>query len=184
MNQHVLRFCIFYFNLLQGLGRKRNPSAAATYNFKPDFITWMPEKEYTARCRPLTSTYRKNFTRAKEIEPFKQALVQRPATSFDGVPTTSYRYAHGDGQPNRTAINAMNNSALMLSTVMRKQRAKTAKPQYRETVASCLSWHVPHPPNRPVVPAATETVPPTEEGSETQSQETIDEPSRDCNTAE
>ncbi|XP_033745267.1 uncharacterized protein LOC117330849 [Pecten maximus] len=140
----------------QGLGRKRVPNE--TYNFKRDFITWMPEKEYMERSRPLVSTYKVDFKSKKtEITKFSstismeekqhhnipQIMVKRPKTSFDGVPTTSYRYSHGDmsSNPNKELITAVNNDALQLSLLNRKNRAMSAKSSGRESVASCMIWH-------------------------------------------
>ena len=165
---------------LQGLGRKRVPNA--TYNFKQDFITWMPEKEFVERSRPIVSTYRVDFkytgkSNGKQIPipvpvPIPQIIIKRPQTSFDGVPTSTYRYAHSEGGPNKAVIDASNNEALKLSLLNRKNRAMSAKPSlggYRETVASCMNWvsntrpqssgvnkpkdtqtesFMPHPPNR------------------------------------
>lgn len=132
----------------QGLGRKRVPNA--TYNFKQDFITWMPEKEYIERSRPVVSTYRVDFrynTNGNQVPvpvpvPIPQIIIKRPKTSFDGVPTSTYRYAHSEGGPNKDVINANNNEALSLSLLSRKNRAMSAKPSLgkRETVASCLNW--------------------------------------------
>lgn len=140
----------------QGLGRKRVPNE--TYNFKRDFITWMPEKEYIERSRPLVSTYRVDFkskkteitkcsstisTTQQEHHNIPQIMVKRPKTSFDGVPTTSYRYSHGDfsSNPNKELITAVNNDALQLSLLNRKNRAMSAKTSGRESVASCMIWH-------------------------------------------
>ncbi|KAK3103792.1 hypothetical protein FSP39_021933 [Pinctada imbricata] len=122
----------------QGLGRKRNPNRA--YSFKQDFITWMPEREYVnSTLRPLTSTYKNDFKK----NGVPQIYVTKPKTSFDGVDTTSYRYAHGSetANPHRTVINAMNNDALNLSLLNRKNRAMSAKMPVRESVASCMFWH-------------------------------------------
>lgn len=142
--------CVYTF---KGLGRKRVTNS--TYNFKPEFISWMPEREYVARMRPLTSTYKTDFMSERQSH---QLIVKRPQTSFDGIATTTYRYAHGKESPNRDCINAMNNQALMLSTHSKRLRSKSARPQVRETVASCLSWYVPRPPNKPQVPMATEVM--------------------------
>lgn len=133
----------------QGLGRKRVPNE--TYNFKQDFITWMPEREFTERSRPLCSTYRVDFkysgkSNGNQIPvpipvPVPQIIIKRPKTSFDGVPTSTYRYAHSEGGPNKPTIDASNNESLKLSLLNRKNRAMSAKPiRYRETVASCLNW--------------------------------------------
>ncbi|XP_005103667.1 uncharacterized protein LOC101849946 [Aplysia californica] len=128
----------------QGLGKKRHPERSAT--FDPEFIAWTPGKIKRNAGRPLTSTYRQDF-RNEEIN--VQKLVKRPKTSFDGVPTTTYRTVHGPDSPNRDLINAMNNEALMLSAQSRQRQAKQKKSDRRETVASCLSWY------RPRVPQAT-----------------------------
>ncbi|KAH3819145.1 uncharacterized protein LOC127882425 [Dreissena polymorpha] len=143
----------------QGLGRRRVPNS--TYHFKNDFMAWMPEREYVEKTqRPLASTYKQDFAQSK-----KQLFIERPKTSFEGVPTTSYRYAHGSGAPNRYAIDAMNNEALKLSLLNRKDRAMTAVNKGRESVASCLTWVSAKPKpvqsdltsSRPVVPPATQT---------------------------
>lgn len=125
----------------QGLGRKRAPNKA--YSFKQDFMTWMPEREYIQRTqRPLLSTYRKDFKTSQKVP---QIYVNKPPSSFDGVNTTSYRYAHGSetANPNRHTINAMNNEALKLSLLNRKNRAMSARGTVRETVASCMNWNNP-----------------------------------------
>lgn len=132
----------------QGLGRKRVPNA--TYNFKQDFITWMPEKEYVERSRPVVSTYRVDFkykSNGRQVPvavpvPVPQIIIKRPKTSFDGVPTSTYRYAHSEGGPNKGVIDASNNEALKLSLLNRKNRVMSAKASLgrRETVASCLNW--------------------------------------------
>ncbi|XP_046568450.1 uncharacterized protein LOC124276843 [Haliotis rubra] len=154
-NRHSFLNNALYFE--EGLGRKRVTNS--TYNFKPEFISWMPEREYVARMRPLASTYKIDFMPERQSH---QLIVKRPQTSFEGVATTTYRYAHGNESPNRDCINAMNNQALMLSTHSKRLRSKSARPQVRETVASCLSWHVPRPPSKPQIPAATELVDCTE----------------------
>ncbi|KAL5014552.1 hypothetical protein ScPMuIL_008822 [Solemya velum] len=121
----------------QGLGRKRVPNQ--TYNFKKDFLTWMPEREYVERSYPLSSCYEKDYSVNRKRA--SQLIVKRPKTSFDGVPTSTYRYSHGKMNPNRDAINAMNNDALQLGLLHRKNRAMTAKShRSRESVASCLTW--------------------------------------------
>lgn len=143
----------------QGLGRRRVPNS--TYNFKQDFITWMPEREYVERSRPLTSTYKVDFmTKASK----NQLIVQRPKTSFEGLPTTTYRYAHGDVSPNKKTIDAMNNTALKLSLLNRKDKPMSGKNSHgRESVASCLTWvssktdTIKEEPVRPNIPPATQT---------------------------
>ncbi|XP_050412770.2 uncharacterized protein C3orf84 [Patella vulgata] len=133
----------------QGLGRKRIQNS--TYDFKPNFITWMPEKEYVERMRPLLSTYHIDYKR-EQIRPSTQLLVERPKTSFDCTPTTTYRYSHCSASPNQNMINAMNNEALKITKQHQIQRAKSAKARVRESVASCLSWYnPPHPPTSPKV---------------------------------
>ncbi|XP_022299315.2 ciliary microtubule inner protein 7-like [Crassostrea virginica] len=125
----------------QGLGRKRAPNKA--YSFKQDFITWMPEREYIQKTqRPLVSTYKTDFKTSQKVP---QIFVQKPPSSFDGVCTTSYRYAHGSetANPNRQVINAMNNEALKLSLLNRKNRALSARGPVRETVATCMNWYDP-----------------------------------------
>ncbi|KAK6995314.1 hypothetical protein BgiMline_011982 [Biomphalaria glabrata] len=128
----------------QGLGRRRLPEKSG--GFDPTFIAWCPNKINMKAGRPLTSTYRHDF-RLEESN--FQMLVKRPKTSFDGPPTTTYRTVHGADAPNRDLINAMNNEALMLTTQHRQRQARLRKSDYRESVASCLSWY------RPKVPAAT-----------------------------
>lgn len=154
----------------QGLGKRRVPNS--TYQFKNDFIAWMPEREYIERSRPLASTYKLDFMEEKAKS---QLITKRPKTSFDGVATTSYRYSHGEAAPNKQTINAMNNTALKLSLLNRKDRAMTAMNRGRESVASCMTWvsskTAPAPtseePVRPNIPLATQTTqfvphPPTE----------------------
>lgn len=142
----------------QGLGRRRVPNS--TYNFKQDFITWMPEREFVERSRPLTSTYKVDFM-TKTAK--NQLIVQRPITSFEGIPTTSYRYAHCDEAPNKKTIDAMNNTALKLSFLNRKEKPMSNKHnQGRESVATCLTWvsyksERKSEPVRPTIPAATQT---------------------------
>ena len=124
----------------------------------------MPEKEYIERTRPLVSTYRVDFKNIKEpVKQVPQIIVKRPKTSFEGTPTTSYRYSHGEECPNKGTINAMNNGALKLSLLNRKDRAMSAKPSGRESVASCMVWHNPQEqkirkPSDSSVPAATQTM--------------------------
>lgn len=125
-------------------------------------MAWVPEKELVEKSRPLSSTYRQDFMPSNVK---KQLFTERPKTSFDGIPTTSYRYAHGTGAPNKAIINAMNNEALRLSLLNRKDRAMSAINRGRESVASCLTWSSakskcsPNPQDgvRPVVPPATQT---------------------------
>lgn len=126
----------------QGLGKKRSPTKSSTYN--PDFVAWMPFKKEVGR--PLKSTYQVDFSKYGA----KQILVKRPKTSFEGGPTTTYRYAHCDVGPNTQEIAELSQRAVDLTTFTRLQRSKTARPMLRETVASCLSWYRPH------VPAATD----------------------------
>lgn len=121
----------------------------------------MPEKQFVEKSRPLSSTYKQDFMPAQVKT---QLFIERPKTSFEGVPTTSYRYAHGTGAPNKATINAMNNEALRLSLLNRKDRAMSAVHRGRETVASCLTWVGPkqkcsstQESIRPVVPLATQT---------------------------
>lgn len=96
----------------------------------------MPEREYVERSYPLSSCYEKDYSRKAG-----QLIVKRPKTSFDGIPTSTYRYSHGKTNPNRDAINAMTNDALQLGLLHRKNRAMTAKShRSRESVASCLTW--------------------------------------------
>ncbi|WAR25285.1 CC084-like protein [Mya arenaria] len=119
----------------QGLGRRRVPNS--TYQFKNDFMAWMPEREYIEKTqRPLSSTYKQDFMPGQSKQ---QMFITRPKTSFEGVPTTSYRYSHGPGAPNKSTIDAMNNEALKLSLLNRKDRAMSVN-KGRESVASCLTW--------------------------------------------
>lgn len=119
----------------------------------------MPEREYVEKSRPLASTYKVDFNKNGKA----QLLTKRPKTSFEGAPTTSYRYAHGQSAPNKDVIDAMNNEALKLSLLNRKDRAMSAANSGRESVASCLTWRSfkPKPSNdesvRPVIPPATLT---------------------------
>jgi len=129
----------------QGLGKKRHPDRSGI--FDPDFIAWTPIKDNRNFGRPLTSTYRQDF---REEELNVQKLVKRPKTSFDGVPSTTYRTVHGADSPNKDFINAMNNESLMLSALSRQRQAKLRKPGHRETVASCMSWYRPR-----IAPQAT-----------------------------
>ncbi|ESO99720.1 hypothetical protein LOTGIDRAFT_173558 [Lottia gigantea] len=129
----------------QGLGRKRIKNS--TYAFKENFITWMPEKQYVERMRPLLSTYTNDFEHVYNPVYKQQQIVDRPKTSFDGTPTTTYRYSHCNGSPNQNTINAMNNEALKLSTYTRTRERVKSAPRVRETVASCLSWYRPKPPS-------------------------------------
>ena len=143
--------------VFQGLGRRRVPNS--TYNFKQDFITWMPEREYAERSRPLASTYKVDYNEANK----NQLFIKRPKTSFEGKPITTYRYAHGDESPNKRTIDAMNNNALKLSLLNRKDKPMSGKNSYgRESVASCLTWvsyksAKNDEPVRPNIPAATQT---------------------------
>ena len=105
----------------------------------------MPLKQEIECSRPHVSTYQLDFSK----NGVKQMLVKRPKTSFEGTPTTTYRYAHCDVAPYREEINNLSRKAVQLTTISRIERAKTAKPACRDTVASCLSWY------RPKVPAAT-----------------------------
>jgi hypothetical protein len=145
-------------SLFQGLGRRRVPNS--TYQFKNDFITWMPEREFIEKSRPLVTTYKTDFMSS---DAKTQLLTKRPKTSFEGVPTTSYRYAHGKSAPNKGEIDAMNNEGLKLSLLNRKERAMSAVSTGRESVASCLTWtsFKPKVKNeetmRPVIPSATVT---------------------------
>ena len=112
------------------------------------------------RSRPLTSTYKIDFMKKAAKQ---QLIVQRPITSFDGKSTTSYRYAHCDEAPNKKMIDAMNNTALKLSLLNRKEKPMTHKhKQGRESVATCLTWvsdksERNSDPVRPNLPAATQT---------------------------
>jgi hypothetical protein len=80
----------------------------------------MPEKEYVERSRPVVSTYRVDFkykSNGRQVPvavpvPVPQIIIKRPKTSFDGVPTSTYRYAHSEGGPNKGVIDASNNEAL------------------------------------------------------------------------
>ena len=164
-NRESFRDSALYFE--QGLGRKR--VANGTYNFKQDFITWMPEKEFVERSRPVVSTYRVDFRysgnkngKTKEIPvpvpiPVPQIIIKRPKTSFDGVATSTYRYAHSEGGPNKDIINANNNDALRLSLLNRKNRAMSAKATHRETVATCLNWSSNYTRPQSYHPTATQT---------------------------
>ena len=149
---------IYFSCIFQGLGRRRVPNS--TYQFKNDFITWMPEREFIEKSRPLATTYKVDFMKS---DAKTQLFTKRPKTSFEGVPTTSYRYAHGKSAPNKEEIDAMNNEALKLSLLNRKDRAMSAVNRGRESVASCLTWTSFKPKVnteetlRPVVPAATLT---------------------------
>ncbi|KAL4226112.1 hypothetical protein ACF0H5_014099 [Mactra antiquata] len=143
----------------QGLGRRRVPNS--TYQFKNDFIAWMPEREYIERSRPLVSTYKVDFMPSQAKS---QLWTKRPKTSFEGVPTTSYKYAHGGAAPNKDSIDAMNNEALKLSLLNRKDRAMTSLNKGRESVASCMTWSSfrpkpssPQETMKPVIPPATQT---------------------------
>ena len=110
------------------------------------------------RSRPLASTYKIDYKSNKS-----QLFVQRPKTSFEGIPITTYRYAHGEDSPNKHTIDAMNNNALKLSLLNRKDKPMSGKnSQGRESVASCLTWVSSktvknEEPARPVIPAATQT---------------------------
>ena len=138
---------VFHCILLQGLGKKRHPDRSST--FDPDFMAWTPNRHRHNTGRPLTSTYRQDF---RLEEQNIQKIVKRPKTSFDLNLTTTYRTSHGPDSPNKDMINAMNNEALMLTSVSRQRQAKMRPSDRRETVASCMSWYRPR-----VVPAATAT---------------------------
>ena len=92
-------------------------------------------------------------------EPLKQQIVKRPKTSFDEdfkKDITSYRYAHGEDNPNKGILNAMCNDGLDTTLTRRKTGSSLGG---RESVASCMSWYIPRPPTKPTVPVATQTMP-------------------------
>ena len=154
------------FIISQGLGKKKIPNE--TQHWKPDFMAWMPHKPELDKAGPKHSSYRTNFLH--HSEPLVEKYVKRPKTAFEDVPTTTYRYSHGEANPNKELLSAMTNNAL-LSTVPNRI-CKASKITGRESVASCMSWqHTPTPPkvkvtrmsqsappiNRSIVPAATQT---------------------------
>lgn len=120
----------------------------------------MPEREFVERMRPLASTYKLDFM-SKTGK--KQLIVERPLTSFEGAPTTTYRYTHFEEAPNKKAIDAMNNTALKPSLLNRKDKPMSGRNSHgRESVASCLTWvsyksERKDEPIRPTIPAATQT---------------------------
>lgn len=131
----------------QGLGRRRD--STRSYDFKPDFYTWLPHKEEVERGRPLVSTYKLDFSKNGK----SQLFTKRPVTSFEhqsGI--TTYRYAHGTAAPNREEIRAQATPTLVLGFHQRDMMGlRAASRANRDTVASCLSWY------RPQVPQATAT---------------------------
>ena len=149
---HIILFKLF----LQGLGKRRFEQRR--FGFKQDLLTWKPLQEELSRAGPRSSVYKVDF-RGIPREPLKQQIVKRPKTSFDSdfkKDTTSYRYAHGDDNPNKEILNAMCNDGLDTTLSRRKTGSSISG---RESVASCMSWYIPRPPTKPTVPVATQTVP-------------------------
>ncbi len=145
----------------QGLGRRRlekdsNKSHA-------NLLVWMPQKKELDKKGADHSMYRLDFQGAPKSQPIIQKIIQRPKTSFDDnrSTTTSYRYWHGQDNPNRGTLSAMSNVGLTTQP-NRRTRAKSVFGD-GGSVASCLSWHQPQRPlgySRSRVPAATALVPP------------------------
>ena len=112
----------------------------------------MPQKDEMDKAPPRSSVYKVDY-RGIPFQPLEQQLVQRPKTSFDhGKMVTTYGYAHGRDNPNKQVLDAMSNSGLQGTITKPKQRALRAT---NDTVASCLTWYVPH---KPTLPAATQTL--------------------------
>ncbi|XP_064605526.1 uncharacterized protein C3orf84-like [Liolophura sinensis] len=138
----------------QGLGRRRDPNKS--YRYKRDFISWVPPgravEDYPNY--PLASTYRLNFQYDEPGKPVPQIIVKRPMTSFEGVPTTTYRYSHSNTKHTKEVLDAMTNAAFVNVSSQKPHRSQKPRP---ESVASCMTWHVPEPPKRTRVPSATQT---------------------------
>lgn len=150
-NRHSFMNDALYFE--QGLGRKRIQTKN-TNRFNEDLLTWMPQKQEVHRGGAKKSMYKIDY-RGVAQQRLAEQLIQRPKTSFDDdcLPITTYRYAHGDENPNRHLISAMSNDGFNSSTSTRIKKF----PGTRETVASCLSWQGnSSAKNRPTIPAATQ----------------------------
>lgn len=147
-----MEYVDFFF--FQGLGRRRDPNRS--YRYKRDFISWVPPgkslEDYPNY--PLASTYRLNFQYDEPGKPVPQIIVKRPMTSFEGVPTTSYRYSHSNTKHTKEVLDAMTNAAFVNVCSPKPPRSQKPRP---ESVASCMTWHVPEPPKRTRVPSATQT---------------------------
>ena len=140
-------------SFLKGLGRRRFKERK--FGFQQDFLTWVPTKAELEKAGPKTSVYKINYT--DSTGPVKQQIVKRPKTSFDpGYDhCTQYRYAHGFENPNKETLNAMSNMGLSTNLT---RRQKSSSISGRESVASCMSWHIPRPPTKPLVPQSTQTI--------------------------
>lgn len=101
----------------------------------------MPHKPNTERAGPQISTYRVDYNTVEH-----EKLVDKIPTSFDKEPddVTTYHYAYGTGNPNKSTLNMMSNDRLLAPCTLEGTRP-TVKPKWvtHGTVASCLTWH-PH----------------------------------------
>ena len=107
------------------------------------FLSWQPVAEELRRAPPQLSLYKIDYRIKDKLEPHRQKLVRRPQTSFDCGRhlTTTYRYAHSEDNPNQAMLNALSNINHKVAPAYKGEPSK-------DTVASCMSWHWPHPPRR------------------------------------
>ena len=136
--------------LLQGLGRRRIRNN--TNRLDPDLLVWMPHKKEQEKAGPKSSCYRVDYGN-RNGKGQGQQIVTRPKTSFDDdrLATTSYRYAHGWQTPNKPAVTVLRDVGL---TTVPNRRQKASLGATRDSVASCMSWHVAR---RPSIPVSTQT---------------------------
>lgn len=120
-NRHSFKSDALYFE--EGLGRRR--FRCDTNRFRRNFLAWTPQKQELSKSGAKASVYKVDY-RGVPSEPLRQQLVSRPKTSFDeGRPrTTTYRYSHGDDNPNKTTLNALSN--LGLTTLQQTAAATTS----------------------------------------------------------
>lgn len=156
--------------LLQGNGRRQVHSA--TFNYKPEFIAWMPhKKELLDNRQPLTSVYKTTFHRGSKgysSDPYEQLYSNHISKQAQGVRhnfdlnhekaafsdgykpdpaatfTTCYRRVHCTPDPRKDEAEFINTIATRSANSQQIARVRSARAVQRDTVASCLSWARPH----------------------------------------
>jgi len=153
--------------LSQGNGRKTPKDFRTAY--KPNFITWMPQKKELIDFRqPLSSSYTDNYSKggnrsaqlyanriACQASRIRQPFIpSKTADHFsNGYPPdpkeqyqTTYRKIHCTEDPTAEACKQLNlDSRLAVNGIRRTVSARRiSKPH--SNVASCLSWQ--HPPHK------------------------------------
>ncbi|XP_058844825.1 uncharacterized protein C3orf84-like isoform X1 [Acipenser ruthenus] len=135
-----------------GLGRFKVKSAISqAARFKPDFITWAPQKDEIARSGPGLSTYQTSFTQNQPPQAPNKLIVPRiTMPELPAMYVTSYNHTYRHSQPNPSV-----NTDILTGKVVTWPLAKEATFAYTQphrclnkkqtssvplTVSDCLLW--------------------------------------------